>query len=533
MKHLLYATIIGFLFLGACAPSQPTPTQTPAVPTPSLVPIDLAGPQMKVGSSFLYADGSLLVAVPAGTFTMGRQGGVDNPEHQVTLSDFWIYRTKVTNEQYAYCVATGNCNPPNNLDDPSFNDPLRANDPVVGVDYSQAAAYCGFVHARLPTEAEWEKTARGPDANLYPWGNGAPSCDLLNFESCVGKSTPVNTYPSGQSYYQAFDMEGNAFEWVADWYKVDYYASSPSQDPQGPDKSIERSVRSSAFNSGTDQTPTFTRFSAIPVTHRNNLGFRCVVNDPTYFAPLCNYPATYGTNGLGGGLTNGGVQVNCPNLTFGQTESCENGNPVTFVTLNGPPGSNFTAPQPPCTANPPGDPTHFVCKGNGQLSICSSCSVVLTSQPQCPAGYTIDPVGKNCVLQRGGNGQCLPGFTASTLGLHRGGVILTNNTPVPTAAPGSGGQCCTYDPGSAHFSSHSGNGVILGIPIYPSCPAGTWFDGQECISIEIVTPYCKSRGISLTSCKVGGGGGGNTCPNSCGQNYIQDPTTCQCICNGC
>src|SRR3972149_9586540 len=92
-----------------------------------------------------------------------------------------------------------------------------------------------------------------------PGGDAAPNCDLLNYGICEGKTTPVNSYPQGQSYYEAYDMEGNALEWVADWYRADYYLNAPTDNPQGPEKGQQRSVRSSAFNSGGDQTPAFTR----------------------------------------------------------------------------------------------------------------------------------------------------------------------------------------------------------------------------------------------------------------------------------
>jgi formylglycine-generating enzyme required for sulfatase activity len=518
----------------ACAPQpvqiipnsgQPDNSGQPAqsggqVATPSLVPVNLAGPEMTVGSTWLYADGALLVPVPAGIFTMGH-GGPDDPQHQVNLPDFWIYRTKVTNGQYAYCVATGQCTPPVLKDDPGFGDPLHANDPVVGVDYKQATAYCEFVNARLPTEAEWEKTARGPDASIYPWGSGAPNCDLLNYETCKGNTTPVNTYPQGQSYYHAFDMEGNAFEWAADWYQQDYYLVSPPDNPPGPERGFARVVRSSAFNSGTNQTPTYTRFHSGPADHRNNLGFRCVVEDPTYFAPFCGYPATYGTDGIGGGSSGEQVKVDCPKLSILQNPTCDGSSPITTVTLNGPAGSNPTVPQPQCS--PTGNTNQFTCTGDGQVSICSQCTVTLTTQPQCPTGYDYVNTSrfKGC-MPRLGTGQCLPGFTLGTDPLRR--LILTTNTPSPSTT-NAGGQCCSFDPASPTFTR--GTGVHLESSVFPPCPTGTWPDGQECISVAIQTPYCKSAGIDLKSCQPTGGGGG--CPNKCGPGYTQN-SDCSCTC---
>ncbi len=163
-------------------------------------------------------------------------GGDDNPEHEVTVSDFWMYRAKVTNSQFAYCVAMGKCAPPNTDKNKGYGDYAKANHPVTGVNYEQAAAYCSFVHGRLPTEAEWEKAARGPDGNIYPWGDAVPTCDLANFGPCEYKTSSVVDHPAGQSYYEALDMAGNVYEWTADWYDAKYYSNSPTEDPLGPNR---------------------------------------------------------------------------------------------------------------------------------------------------------------------------------------------------------------------------------------------------------------------------------------------------------
>jgi formylglycine-generating enzyme required for sulfatase activity len=115
---------------------------------------------MKVGSTYLYTDGATLVAVPSGPFKMGH-GTADNPEHTVTLSDFWISSTKVTNAQYAICVAQQRCTAPDPLDNPDYAEFGTRNDPVVGVTYDQAEAYCNYLNAALPTEAQWEKASLG------------------------------------------------------------------------------------------------------------------------------------------------------------------------------------------------------------------------------------------------------------------------------------------------------------------------------------------------------------------------------------
>ena len=236
MIRTFWNLIAAALVLNSCAPAStpipPTPTRLP--PTATLVPLDLSAP-MQTGSSFTYVDGGTLVAVPSGPFLMGH-GTADNPEHKVTLSDFWIYAMKVTNTQYALCVAEGQCTPPDSVDNLNYSDFASQNNPVVGVTYDQAVAYCNYVNGSLPTEAQWEKAARGQDGNLYPWGKADPVCDLLNFNNCVRDTTDVTKYPKGKSFYGALDMEGNVFEWTADWYDPLYYKISPPGDPPGPDK---------------------------------------------------------------------------------------------------------------------------------------------------------------------------------------------------------------------------------------------------------------------------------------------------------
>ena len=153
-----------------------TPTVTPVVitPTPTLAPATatlaaIAGPALEVGSTYHYVDGTTLVAVPEGDFVMGA-AGKDNPQHTVKLSSYWIYQTEVTNAQYSRCVSASKCKPPDTTVNKHYTDATWANDPVVGVTYDQASAYCGWVHASLPTEAQWEKAARGPDGNQIPMG---------------------------------------------------------------------------------------------------------------------------------------------------------------------------------------------------------------------------------------------------------------------------------------------------------------------------------------------------------------------------
>jgi formylglycine-generating enzyme required for sulfatase activity len=216
------------ILIASCSPAPPTipATLTAPAPTPTSESINLAPPQ-EIGSAFVYADGTVLMAVPHGEFLMGH-GMADNPEHTVILSDFWIYSTEVTNYQYSLCIDQGRCAPPDQSDNPEYQSFDGLNKPVVGVAYEQARAYCSFMNAELPTEAQWEKAARGAEGRPFPWGDEDPSCDLLNFNNCLKHTTDVTANPDGAGFYGALNMAGNVYEWVADWYDPVYYESSES-----------------------------------------------------------------------------------------------------------------------------------------------------------------------------------------------------------------------------------------------------------------------------------------------------------------
>ena len=147
----------------------------------------------------------------------------DAPEHAVSLDSYWIYQTEVTNSMYAFCVSVGACAPPaQELGTPVYDNPVYNNYPIVGVSWDMAANYCKWVGGSLPTEAQWEKAARGSSGATFPWGNGDPSCDRGNFAGCVGALTEVTKYADGASPYNVLDMAGNVFEWVNDFYDESY-----------------------------------------------------------------------------------------------------------------------------------------------------------------------------------------------------------------------------------------------------------------------------------------------------------------------
>jgi len=200
------------------------------------------------------ADPGQLVPIPAGDFTMGCNAAVDadcaddeQPMHVVTLSAFEIDKTEVTQAQYSACVVAGACEPPAcdwNCDHTDF--------PASCLVWAQANAYCSFVGERLPSEAEWEKAARGEQGLKYPWGADAPDCMRANMAGCADGALPVGSLTAGASPYGVLDMAGNMVELVADWYDAGYYAESPAADPRGPAKGTRYGGRGGGFKSGAD-----------------------------------------------------------------------------------------------------------------------------------------------------------------------------------------------------------------------------------------------------------------------------------------
>jgi formylglycine-generating enzyme required for sulfatase activity len=185
----------------------------------------------------------VMIFVPAGEFEMGVEDGSDRekPVHTVYLDAFWMDQTEVTNAQYEMCVDADACEPPldysSSTRESYFWNPDFADFPVIHVNWGNANEYCSWVGSRLPTEAEWEKAARGTDGRDFPWGESA-NCQKANFRyytsSCVGDTTEVGSYSEWVSPYGILDLAGNVWEWVQDWYQENYYTLSPDDNPKGP-----------------------------------------------------------------------------------------------------------------------------------------------------------------------------------------------------------------------------------------------------------------------------------------------------------
>jgi len=224
-------------------------------------------------------DGAEMILIPEGEFIMGSPEGEgdydERPQHTVFLDAFYIDKYEVTNAQYKqFMDATGH-EAPAYWDDERFNQP---NQPVVGVIWHDAVAYAKWAGKRIPTEAEWEKAARGTDGRIYPWGN---EWDNSKCNSDVGNdgyqyTAPVGSFLAGASPYGVMDMAGNVWEWVADRYGDNYYSQSPQQNPKGPDSGSMRVLRGGSWVS-TLQTPLrcAVRLGNFPGPRGNLFGFRC------------------------------------------------------------------------------------------------------------------------------------------------------------------------------------------------------------------------------------------------------------------
>ena len=236
-------------------------------------------PVTPVDSRVSDVDGMTQVFVPAGEFLMGtddKEAQKNRPRHAVTLSGFWIDQTEVTNEMYAQCVAEKQCPPPFSEEfNPFYGKSKYANYPVVYIPWDSADKYCRWAGRRLPTEAEWEKAARGTDGRFYPWGNEPPNISLANYDNAIGEPLPVDRYPLGASPYGALNMVGNVREWVADWFHEFFYLAGLNENPIGPPDGNVKSLRGGSYLDDENEIRVFNRFFHPPGSPGINRGFRC------------------------------------------------------------------------------------------------------------------------------------------------------------------------------------------------------------------------------------------------------------------
>jgi formylglycine-generating enzyme required for sulfatase activity len=215
------------------------------------------------------------------------------PLHTVYLDEFYMDKYEVSNALYRECVNSDVCKPPANVGSNShssyYDDPQYDDYPVINIDWYMADTYCKWRGARLPTEAEWEKAARSTDGRIYPWGNSFAGMNV-NFcdENCCndGANTdyndgyadtaPVDSYPAGMSEFGIYNLAGNVWEWVADWYGETYYANSPFSNPTGPISGEARVARGGSWNDFGDVVRASNRNWVRATFFNNVLGFRCV-----------------------------------------------------------------------------------------------------------------------------------------------------------------------------------------------------------------------------------------------------------------
>ncbi|NIM13473.1 MAG: SUMF1/EgtB/PvdO family nonheme iron enzyme [Candidatus Aminicenantes bacterium] len=241
-----------------------------------------------------HGDGIIMVYIPAGEFIMGSNDGQDDekPAHNVYLDGYWMGKYEVTFDQYdKYCKE-------NNQNRPADKEWGRGKRPVIHVSWDDANAYCDWLFKKtglkfkLPTEAQWEKAARGTDGREYPWGNSPPSGDKFNFadknlwekekwswadkniDDGYAYAAPVGSYPQGASPYGLLDMAGNVWECCSDWYDYGYYKNAPKNNPTGPEGGTNRVIRGGSWSSVAADFRCADRYNFDPSERNSNLGFR-------------------------------------------------------------------------------------------------------------------------------------------------------------------------------------------------------------------------------------------------------------------
>ena len=245
---------------------------TPKPPRASQPPAEITG-----------EDGAPMVLVPAGAFTMGSAEGDDDeqPLHRVLLDSYYMDKFEVTNGRFAKFVEAIQSEPPWGFADPETPvvDSAR---PVRWVNWMEAIGYCLWAGKRLPTEAEWEKAARGTDGRVYPWGNEPPTPAQAIFGLKEGDETvsPIGTREKGQSPYGVQDLAGNLYEWVTDWYDDGFYATPPTSNPRGPAAGTAKVQRGGSYTNTPYRLRASFRTKGDPTEHEPNVGFRCAHDGP-------------------------------------------------------------------------------------------------------------------------------------------------------------------------------------------------------------------------------------------------------------
>ena len=317
MKKII-ATLV--FLLSACTPNvavlESTTTPLPTIP-PRVLPTSTteiivltatvtSTPELPATAEALNiktssTDGMPQVYIPAGIFRMGgmdvRRAPNEIPDHDVQLDAYWMDQLEVTNAMFALCMSRGGCTPPQSFKSQRradyFNNPEFKDYPVVYVTWGQAKAYCEWAGRRLPTEAEWERAARGDDFRTFPWGEDKADGTLANFNFIVNDTSRVGSYAAGASPFGVLDMAGNVAEWVNDYYSFNYSVSDSVVNPTGPETSgsfnrvvrggslgdAEINIRVSKRSSVAGPNPNAERGSSAALGDFSpRIGFRCAAD---------------------------------------------------------------------------------------------------------------------------------------------------------------------------------------------------------------------------------------------------------------
>ncbi len=283
----MWALIISLLLIGVVGLDRPGSAVAAEIP---------AGGNGQVPAVEIIKgqDGAPMVLIPGGPFTMGSNDGLPNerPEHTVTLDPYYIDQYEVTMTLYDKFLREAKHDAPPTWDDEAAT--TVGDRPAVGMGWNDAAAYCKWAGKRLPTEAEWEKAARGTDARRFPWGHMQPFVDIANYNRGMwvseavtlvavtggveGMSVRHGLKEGGRSPYGLHHMAGNAAEWVADWYDREYYQTSPDKNPSGPSNGEKRVIRGGSWADLPAALRVTARFSAEPDFQDRTIGFRCAMD---------------------------------------------------------------------------------------------------------------------------------------------------------------------------------------------------------------------------------------------------------------
>lgn len=284
MKQKQFCFIIIFfiplLLLLACSEGMESHTSTPSPIKTITSPIDGASMVFVPAGDFLMGSSDADIELYKEIFPLRDISRFDNerPQRTVYVDAFYIDKLEVTNQQFKQFLSDTGYKPKHYLDYPPHN---TEDQPAVVLDWSDAAAYAKWAGKRLPTEAEWEKAARGTDGRIWPWGNEWDPTKLSGNDGTglidgYVLTAPVGQFPQGASPYGALDMAGNLWEWVSDWYVSDYYEYAPNKNPMGPESGDGRVLKGGGWAENLDFTRCANRFGGNPGSLI--IGFRCAMD---------------------------------------------------------------------------------------------------------------------------------------------------------------------------------------------------------------------------------------------------------------